>query len=189
MRTSPYLDVISQNAQYTTEELEHARKDNIAGFERGTVNLKIGNNNYSADVDIGVKNNGKKMFYDLSNIKKIEAASSEPEQNSRTSEQLEVTSNNKITQDDNIVKNETTKPQTVEEAIAQPNEETKNPITEQEVEEAAEILGESEEKILEEKVPQKEITEWEKQKIKDYLKGGFPQGANKNLDAIERHSY
>lgn len=36
-------------------------------------------------------------------IKKIEAASSEPEQNSRTSEQLEVTSNNKIPQDETVI--------------------------------------------------------------------------------------
>ena len=70
MKTAPYLDVISQNAQYQNEIPTHERTDNIVNFERGEIDLKIGNNNYTTDVVIGVKKNGSKIFYDLSNIKK-----------------------------------------------------------------------------------------------------------------------
>ena len=196
MKTAPYLDVISQNAQYNNESPTHERIDDFESFDKGSVSLRIGGKDYNANVVIGVKKDGSKTFYDITGMGADEktapviGSQSAQTENTKAKEPSDnISSNNKIPQDDSIVKNETTKPQTVEEAIAQPNEETKNPITEQEVEEAAEILGESEEKILEEKVPQKEITEWEKQKIKDYLKGGFPQGANKNLDAIENGDF
>lgn len=96
MRTSPYLDTISQSTEYKNEPPEHPRNDNIVSFDRGNVNLKIGENEYSADVLIGVKKDGKKLFYDLSNINKKKTTSSEPELNSRTSEQLEVASTKNI---------------------------------------------------------------------------------------------
>lgn len=96
MRTSPYLDTISQSTEYKNEPPEHPRNDNIVSFDRGNVNLKIGENEYSADVLIGVKKDGRKLFYDLSNINKKKTTSSEPELNSRTSEQLEVASTKNI---------------------------------------------------------------------------------------------
>ncbi len=68
MRTSPYLDTISLSTEYKNEPPEHPRNDNIVSFDRGNVNLKIGENEYSADVLIGVKKDGRKLFYDLSNI-------------------------------------------------------------------------------------------------------------------------
>ena len=92
MRTSPYLDTISQNTEYKNEAPKHPRNDDNVSFDRGNVNLKIGGNEYSADVLIGAKKDGSKLFYDLSNINKKETTSSEPEPNSRTSEQLEVAS-------------------------------------------------------------------------------------------------
>lgn len=103
MRTSPYLDTISQNTEYKNEALAHPRNDDIVSFDRGNVNLKIGGNEYSADVLIGVKKDGSKLFYDLSNINKKETTSSEPEPNSRTSEQLEVASAKNIADSNNNV--------------------------------------------------------------------------------------
>lgn len=69
MKTAPYLDIISQNAKdYNRGNAEHDRKDNIIEFERGNIILRIGNNEYVADVVIGVKDNGGKKFYDITNI-------------------------------------------------------------------------------------------------------------------------
>lgn len=60
---------LSQNAKdYNREDAEHDRKDNIIEFERGNITLKIGKNEYIADVVIGVKDNGGKKFYDITNI-------------------------------------------------------------------------------------------------------------------------
>ena len=103
MRTSPYLDTISQSTEYKNEPPEHPRNDNIVSFDRGNVNLKIGKNEYSADVLIGVKKDGRKLFYDLSNINKKKTTSSEPELNSRTSEQLEVASTKSIAESNKAV--------------------------------------------------------------------------------------
>lgn len=103
MRTSPYLDTISQSTEYKNEPPEHPRNDNIVSFDRGNVNLKIGENEYSADVLIGVKKDGRKLFYDLSNINKKKTTSSEPELNSRTSEQLEVASTKSIAESNKAV--------------------------------------------------------------------------------------
>ncbi len=103
MRTSPYLDTISQSTEYKNEPPEHPRNDNIVSFDRGNVNLKIGENEYSADVLIGVKKDGRKLFYDLSNINKKKTTSSEPELNSRTSEQLEVASIKSIAESNKAV--------------------------------------------------------------------------------------
>ena len=45
---------LSQNAKdYNREDAEHDRKDNIIEFERGNITLKIGKNEYIADVVIG----------------------------------------------------------------------------------------------------------------------------------------
>ena len=103
MRTSPYLDTISQSTEYKNEPPEHPRNDNIVSFDRGNVNLKIGENEYSADVLIGVKKDGRKLFYDLSNINKKKTTSSEQELNSRTSEQLEVASTKSIAESNKAV--------------------------------------------------------------------------------------
>ena len=48
-KTAPYLDGISQNAQYQNEIPTHERTDDIVNFERGEIDLKIGNNNYTTD--------------------------------------------------------------------------------------------------------------------------------------------
>ncbi len=70
MKTAPYLDVISQNAQYQNEVPTHKRTDNIVNFERGKIDLKINNNDYTADVLIGIRKDGTKMFYDIPSMNK-----------------------------------------------------------------------------------------------------------------------
>ena len=65
METAPHLDVISQNTEFQNVPPDHARTDNIVSFDKGRVNLKIGGNDYSAEVVIGVKDDGNKVFYDI----------------------------------------------------------------------------------------------------------------------------
>lgn len=79
--------------------------------------------------------------------------------------------------------------QTVEEKIVQPDSKTENPITEQEVKEAAEILEETPQEILQEKVPDKELTEEAKKEIDKKLLGKLNANAKKNLDAIDNGEF
>lgn len=65
METAPHLDVISKNTEFQNVPPDHARTDNIVSFDKGRVNLKIGGNDYSAEVVIGVKDDGNKVFYDI----------------------------------------------------------------------------------------------------------------------------
>ena len=65
MKTAPHLDVISQNVNYENEAANHDRTDNITSFDRGKVELRIGGNEYSAEVIIGVREDGSKVFYDI----------------------------------------------------------------------------------------------------------------------------
>ena len=65
MKTAPHLDIISQNANYENEAANHDRTDNIMSFDRGKVELRIGGKEYSAEVIIGVRKDGSKVFYDI----------------------------------------------------------------------------------------------------------------------------
>ena len=65
MKTAPHLDIISQNANYENEAANHDRTDNIVSFDRGKVELRIGGKEYSAEVIIGVRKDGSKVFYDI----------------------------------------------------------------------------------------------------------------------------
>ena len=47
------------------EAANHDRTDNIMSFDRGKVELRIGGKEYSAEVIIGVRKDGSKVFYDI----------------------------------------------------------------------------------------------------------------------------
>ncbi|WP_299965864.1 hypothetical protein [uncultured Oscillibacter sp.] len=57
----------SQN--WINEGLRHPRKDNIRDFARGTVQLRIGANDYSAEVVVGTTGGGEMLLYDVVNLK------------------------------------------------------------------------------------------------------------------------
>ena len=59
------------------EGVHHPRKDNIQSFARGTVQLRVGQNDYTAEVLVGERKNGTLILYDLLNLKptKIEGKS------------------------------------------------------------------------------------------------------------------
>ena len=53
---------------YVNEELNHPRKDNIREFARGDVNMRIGENSYSAKVIVGFTGNDM-VLYDVVDLK------------------------------------------------------------------------------------------------------------------------
>lgn len=73
MRATNYADeILLASRDYVNEGLNHPRKDDIQDFARGTVQLRIGESDYSADVVVGTRNRGEMILYDLLNLKPAE---------------------------------------------------------------------------------------------------------------------
>lgn len=66
LRMVDNLDEIVQNA-YNTKN-ENARHKNFASFNRGHIDVRIGNNDYSIEVVTGISNTNRETFYDIVNI-------------------------------------------------------------------------------------------------------------------------
>lgn len=62
-------EIILASRAYINEGLNHARKDNIRDFARGTVLLRVGSNDYSAEVVVGTTGRGSMLLYDIVNLK------------------------------------------------------------------------------------------------------------------------
>ena len=62
-------EIVNTQTNTRTEIHSHERRDDIVGFDRGNVNIKIGNKMFTADVLLGRKNDGNRLFYDLANLK------------------------------------------------------------------------------------------------------------------------
>lgn len=58
-------EVIKATTSWVNEGLNHPRKDNITDFARGNVLLRIGNNDYTAEVVVGKRSSGKMILYDI----------------------------------------------------------------------------------------------------------------------------
>ena len=67
--TSHADELLRASRDWVNEPLHHARKDSTQYFARGTVNLKIGTSEYSADVVVATRSNGEMILYDLLNLK------------------------------------------------------------------------------------------------------------------------
>lgn len=63
-------EIVRASRNYVNEALRHERKDNIAQFARGNVLLRVGNNDYSADVIVGTKNNSDMLLCNIINLNK-----------------------------------------------------------------------------------------------------------------------
>ena len=61
-------EIIKSTRNYINEGLKHPRKDDIVDFARGDIRLRIGTNDYKADVIVAMKKNGKLIFYDMINL-------------------------------------------------------------------------------------------------------------------------
>lgn len=89
MRMTPNLDeIISTSDGVKNEE---ARHKNGESFNRAKINIRVGTNDYSADVLTAIKNDGREVFYDVVNIepKKIKASDGTAEGNTSGSKSTE----------------------------------------------------------------------------------------------------
>lgn len=76
-------DVIKASCDYVNEKPEHS---NFPNFARGNVYLSIGNKQYSADVVVGITDDGKAVFYDLVNMREIKGGLAIPSFDDRSSQ-------------------------------------------------------------------------------------------------------
>lgn len=68
-RSANYADeIILASRDYINEGLRHERKDNIRDFARGTVQLRVGENDYTAEVIVGTTSGGNMLLYDIVNL-------------------------------------------------------------------------------------------------------------------------
>ena len=70
LRAAGNLDeAVRASTDYVNEEIKHPRKDNIKEFARGRVLMRVGQNDYNAEVVVGYTKNGKMLLYDIVNFK------------------------------------------------------------------------------------------------------------------------
>lgn len=68
--TSNADEILRATTDWINEVLNHPRKDQIADFARGNVLLRVGGNDYSADVVVGTRKDGSMLMYDVLNLRK-----------------------------------------------------------------------------------------------------------------------
>lgn len=61
-------EILLAATNWVNEGLNHPRKDRIVDFARGNVLLRVGSQEYSADVVVGTRKNGTMMLYDVLNL-------------------------------------------------------------------------------------------------------------------------
>ena len=61
-------EILHATTGWVNEGLNHPRKDRITDFARGHVLLRVGGNDYAADVVVGTKKNGSMALYDVLNL-------------------------------------------------------------------------------------------------------------------------
>lgn len=70
LRAAGNLDeAVRASTDYINEEIKHPRKDNIKEFARGRVLMRVGQNDYNAEVVVGYTQNGEMLLYDIVNFK------------------------------------------------------------------------------------------------------------------------
>lgn len=61
-------EILLATTAWVNEGPKHHRKDDIKDFARGHVLLRVGNNDYTAEVVVGTKGNGSMLLYDIVNL-------------------------------------------------------------------------------------------------------------------------
>ncbi len=61
-------EILQATTGWVNEGLNHPRKDRIVDFARGKVLLRVGGNDYTADVVVGTRKNGSMALYDVLNL-------------------------------------------------------------------------------------------------------------------------
>lgn len=70
-------EILEAATDWVNEGLNHPRKDSIRDFARGSVLLRVGGNDYSADVVVGTQKNGKMLLYDILDLQRTSFAKKE----------------------------------------------------------------------------------------------------------------
>lgn len=80
LRATNNADEILRAARdYVNEALIHPRNDSIHDFARGSVQLRVGGNDYTAQVVIAMRSNGKMLLYDVINLDPTTIQSKKPD--------------------------------------------------------------------------------------------------------------
>lgn len=61
-------EILREAKEWIGEKRTHDRTDNIVEFARGSISYRVGENGYSADVIVGIRNGGGAVLYDIVNI-------------------------------------------------------------------------------------------------------------------------
>ena len=61
-------EILLATTDWINEGLNHPRKDKIADFARGNVLLRVGGNDYTAEVVVGTRESGSMLLYDILNL-------------------------------------------------------------------------------------------------------------------------
>ena len=61
-------EIVKAATDWVSEGLNHPRKDTIMDFARGNVLIRVGDNDYNAEVIVGTQQNGKMKLYDIINL-------------------------------------------------------------------------------------------------------------------------
>ena len=73
LRTAANLDEIIEVADnIRNESPAHSRKDNLSSFNRADVQIRVGQNDYTAEVVTAIKPSTKEIFYDIVNLRPMQ---------------------------------------------------------------------------------------------------------------------
>lgn len=61
-------EIVNVGDGYTWEDIKHSRKDKLIGFVRGNVQIRVGNNDYIADIVLADDKTKGLIFYDIVNM-------------------------------------------------------------------------------------------------------------------------
>ena len=91
-------ELLKAAKDYVGEAIKHSRKDNFVEFARGTVDFRVGQNGYTADIVVGTTAGGEAILYDVVNIhsKKIAEASATLTSKRKTISQAEASTTNSV---------------------------------------------------------------------------------------------
>ena len=83
MRMAANLDeIVSIADNLRNEAPNHSRKDGIVSFNRSEVTVRVGSNDYTADVVTGIKPDTREIFYNIVNMQEVQKEKAPTEQQS-----------------------------------------------------------------------------------------------------------
>lgn len=101
MKMVENLDEIVRNAyNVKNEEPKHSRRDNLRSFNRGNIDVRIGDNDYTVEVVTAITSNNNEIFYDIVGIKPTKIKTSSIRRTAEADSKIEDVSNNSINQNE-----------------------------------------------------------------------------------------